>query len=159
MLFKSKFANIPVVLYYMYMKKNTRGLFSVIAVGLCLSVALVSAPTYAEEGSSDGGGSKCGDTATFFDWGCSDGSGDNQILNVLGTILNWLAVGVSVAVLIGIVYGAVMYASAGGNEAQTKKAIGIIRNAIIALILYFAMWAILQYLIPGGVFSGSGGSS
>lgn len=158
MLFKSKFANIPVVLYYMYMKKNVRGLFSVIAVGLCLSAALVSTPVYAEESSSDSG-SKCGDTATFFDWGCSDGSGDNQILNVLGTILNWLAVGVSVAVLIGIVYGAVMYASAGGNEAQTKKAIGIIRNAIIALILYFAMWAILQYLIPGGVFGSSGGSS
>lgn len=140
------------------MKKNVRGLFSVIAVGLCLSAALVSTPVYAEEGSSDSG-SKCGDTATFFDWGCSDSGDDNQILNVLGTILNWLAVGVSVAVLIGIVYGAVMYASAGGNEAQTKKAIGIIRNAIIALILYFAMWAILQYLIPGGVFGSSGGSS
>ena len=142
----------------MYMKKNVRGLFSVIAVGLCLSAALVSTPVYAEESSSDSG-SKCGDTATFFDWGCSDSGDDNQILNVLGTILNWLAIGVSVVVLIGIVYGAVMYASAGGNEAQTKKAIGIIRNAIIALILYFAMWAILQYLIPGGVFSGSGGSS
>ena len=152
MLFKSKFANIPVVLYYMYMKKNTRGLFSVIAVGLCLSVALVSTPVYAEESSSDSG-SKCGDTATFFDWGCSDGSGDNQIMNVLVTILNWLAIGVSVVVLIGIIYGAVMYASAGGNEAQTKKAIGIIRNAVIALLLYFGMWAILQYLIPGGVFS------
>ena len=142
----------------MYMKKNVRGLFSVIAVGLCLSAALVSTPVYAEESSSDSG-SKCGDTATFFDWGCSDSGDDNQILNVLGTILNWLAIGVSVVVLIGIVYGAVMYASAGGNEAQTKKAIGIIRNAIIALILYFAMWAILQYLIPGGVFGSSGGSS
>ena len=152
MLFKSKFANIPVVLYYMYMKKNTRGLFSVIAVGLCLSVALVSTPVYAEESSSDSG-SKCGDTATFFDWGCSDGSGDNQIMNVLVTILNWLAIGVSVVVLIGIIYGAVMYASAGGNEAQTKKAISIIRNAVIALILYLAMYSILQYLIPGGVFS------
>lgn len=74
-------------------------------------------------------------------------------MNVLVTILNWLAIGVSVVVLIGIIYGAVMYASAGGNEAQTKKAIGIIRNAVIALLLYFGMWAILQYLIPGGVFS------
>ena len=134
------------------MKKNVRGLFRVMAVGLCLSVALVSTPVYAEESSSDSG-SKCGDTATFFDWGCSDGSGDNQIMNVLVTILNWLAIGVSVVVLIGIIYGAVMYASAGGNEAQTKKAISIIRNAVIALILYFAMYSILQYLIPGGVFS------
>ena len=109
-----------------------------------LATLLVVAPTpvYAAE--------DCNGTATFFKWNCS--GGDNQIMSILGQILNWLAIGVSVAVLIGIVYGAVMYASAGGNEAQTKKAIGIIRNAIIALILYFAMWAILQYLIPGGVF-------
>lgn len=110
---------------------------------LATLLMVVSAPAHAAE--------DCNGTATFFKWNCS--GGDNQIMSVLGQILNWLAIGVSVAVLIGIVYGAVMYASAGGNEAQTKKAIGIIRNAIVALILYFAMWAILQYLIPGGVFS------
>ena len=109
---------------------------------LATLLMVVSVPAHAAE--------DCNGTATFFKWNCS--GGDNQIMGVLGQILNWLAIGVSVAVLIGIVYGAVMYASAGGNEAQTKKAISIIRNAIIALILYFAMWAILQYLIPGGVF-------
>ena len=109
---------------------------------LATLLMVMSAPVYAAE--------DCNGTATFFKWNCS--GGDNQIMSVLGQILNWLAIGVSVAVLIGIVYGAVMYASAGGIEAQTKKAIGVIRNAIVALILYFAMWAILQYLIPGGVF-------
>ena len=29
----------------------------------------------------------------------------------------------------------------------------IIKNAIIALILYFAMYSILQFLIPGGLFA------
>ena len=119
------------------------------------SVPVVAVETQSGDssaGADSGSSNTCGSTATFFDWGCS-GDDDNQIMNVLVTILNWLAIGVSVVVLIGIVYGAVMYASAGGNEAQTKKAIGIIRNAIIALILYFAMYSILQYLIPGGVFS------
>lgn len=94
--------------------------------------------------------SKCGETVTFFDWNCDS---EGSIMSVLGTILNWVAAGVVVVVLIGILYGAVMYASAGGKEDQVKKAIGIIRNAIIALILYFAMYALLQYLIPGGLFS------
>ena len=124
------------------MNKLTKKQSSLSLVAFTLLAAMKPTFTYAAE--------DCNGTATFFKWNCS--GGENQIMSVLGQILNWLAMGVSVAVLIGIVYGAVMYASAGGNEAQTKKAIGIIRNAIIALILYFAMWAILQYLIPGGVF-------
>ncbi len=142
------------------MKLASRFVSCLIAVLCCVLIAgsvTVNAAVVSDGGSGSGGGSsssdnKCGSTSTFFDWGCS-GDDDNQIMNVLVTILNWLAIGVSVVVLIGIVYGAVMYASAGGNEAQTKKAIGIIRNAVIALVLYFAMYSILQYLIPGGVFS------
>lgn len=96
----------------------------------------------------------CNGVETFFDWGCNDSdTGEQTLLGLLGTILNWVAIGVSVAVLGGIVYGAIMYASAGGNEAQTKKAVSIIKNAIIALILYFAMYSILQFLIPGGLFA------
>ncbi len=133
------------MLYYcVYMSKvskvESKLALSLLATSVCTQ--LFSSTVHAAE--------DCNGTATFFKWNCS--GGDNQIMSVLGQILNWLAIGVSVAVLVGIIYGAVMYASAGGNEAQTKKAIGIIRNAIIALILYFAMWAILQYLIPGGVF-------
>lgn len=133
------------MLYYcVYMSKvskvESKLALSLLATSACTQ--LFSSTVHAAE--------DCNGTATFFKWNCS--GGDNQIMSVLGQILNWLAIGVSVAVLVGIIYGAVMYASAGSNEAQTKKAIGIIRNAIIALILYFAMWAILQYLIPGGVF-------
>ena len=133
------------MLYYcVYMSKvskvESKLALSLLATSVCTQ--LFSSTVHAAE--------DCNGTATFFKWNCS--GGDNQIMSVLGQILNWLAIGVSVAVLVGIIYGAVMYASTGGNEAQTKKAIGIIRNAIIALILYFAMWAILQYLIPGGVF-------
>lgn len=93
----------------------------------------------------------CGNTETFFNWGCS-GSGE-QITPVLITIVNWLAVGVTLAVIGGIIYGAIMYTTSGGNPQQAQKAMGIIRNAFIALILYFIMWALLNWLIPGGLFS------
>ena len=97
--------------------------------------------------SSGTGNSSFDGTPTFFNWG---GGG---ITGLLATILNWMAIGVAIAVVGGIIYGAIMYTTSGGNQEQTKKSMGIIRNAIIALILYFAMWALLNWLIPGGLFS------
>jgi uncharacterized membrane protein len=88
-------------------------------------------------------------TETFFDWGCNNAG----ITGMLITILNWLAIGVAVAVLGGVIYGAILYTTAAGNAEQTKRAIGAIRNAFIALVLYFAMWAFLNWLVPGGLFN------
>jgi len=92
----------------------------------------------------------CG-TDTFFDWGCIVG-GDN-IMAVLMSILNWASIGVTLAVVGGIIYGAMQYMTAGGKADQAKKGIGIIRGAVIALVLYFAMFAIVNFLIPGGLFN------
>ena len=64
-----------------------------------------------------------------------------------------MSIGVTIAVIAGIIYGAVLYTSAGGKSDQAQKAIGIIRGAMIALLLYFAMYAILNFLVPGGLFS------
>lgn len=92
----------------------------------------------------------CNGVTTLFEWQCS---GDNGILSVAATVLNWLAVGVAAAVLIGIVYGAIIYVTATGDESKAKHGIEIIRNAVIALILYALMWSFLQFLIPGGLFN------
>lgn len=71
-------------------------------------------------------------------------------LNILAGLVGIVAVG-------GIVYGAMMYASAQDNASQVQEAIGIIRNVVIGLVLFLSMYALLQFLIPGGVFgSGSG---
>jgi len=110
------------------------GLFAMI------SLATLAAQFASADNSFDG-------TPTFFDWG------SGGIAGLLVTILNWMAIGVAIAVVGGIIYGAVMYMTSGGNQEQAKKSMGIIRNAVIALILYFAMWALLNWLIPGGLFS------
>jgi hypothetical protein len=101
------------------------------------------------------GNHNCG-TDTFFNWGCKQTKAtykEEQITPFLITILNWLAIGVTIAVIAGIIFGAVQYTTSGGNPAQAQKAIGLIRNAVIALILYFARWALLNFLVPGGLFS------
>lgn len=81
---------------------------------------------------------------TYFKWG------DNSINGVLSITLNTLAGLVGVVVVIGIVYGAILYTTASGNAAQAKKAIGIIRNALIALVMYGFFYAIMNFIIPQG---------
>ena len=93
----------------------------------------------------------CDGTPTFFNWNCNPG--EEQITPLFLTIFNFLAVGVSLAVVGGIIYGAITYMTAGGSPDRSKKGMEIIRNAVIALILYFAMFALLNYLVPGGLFS------
>jgi len=89
---------------------------------------------------------------TYFSWG------GTEIADLLKNIVNWMAIGVIVAVIGGVIYGAIMYTSSGGNPEQSKKGMDIIRNAVIALILYFAMAAILNFLVPGGSAPASGGT-
>ena len=122
-------------------KKTNRLLMAIMSVAL---LSLSSSRAYA---------AKCDGVTTLFDWQCS--GADNGILALVATFLNWMAAGVAAAVLIGVVYGAIIYATAAGDESKAKHGIEIIRNAVIALILYALMWSFLQFLIPGGLFSTS----
>lgn len=131
------------------MRKTVSGVNLIIITCLAITMSLVGGMM--STGDALAADHKCGGTKTFFDWNC-DPAQDNEIQSLLVYILNWLAVGVAAAVVGGIVYGAITIASSGGNEANTKKGIDIIRNAIIALILYFGMWSILNFIVPGGLF-------
>lgn len=91
--------------------------------------------------------SDCDGVKTFFDWGCS-GSEDNAILDMLNTVLGWAAYGVIPICVIGILIGAIMYATAGDNQANAKKGTDAIRNAAIALVIWAAARAILLFIIP-----------
>jgi len=75
-------------------------------------------------------------------------SGVWQILIIAINILTGL---VGVAALAGVVYGAVLYTSAGGNMEQTKKGMQIIGNVAIGIIAYALMYFGLNFLVPGGV--------
>lgn len=104
-------------------------------------------------------GTKTSKVTTYFNWGCS--GSQNPIQDVLKTMVGWLSAGVGLAVLGGIIYGAILYVTASGNSSQAQKAMGTIRNSIVALILYFSMYSILSWLVPGGVpalgITGGGG--
>lgn len=146
------------------MNRITRGL-AVILLGVVLSVTTLALPMTASaapasgSGSGNGGssgssGARCGTTKTFFNWNCSSTTDDdNAISDVLVQILNWAAAGVVVAVVGGLIYGAIVISSASGDQVKMKSGVSIIRNALIALVLYFLMYAGLNFVIPGGLFT------
>jgi len=49
------------------------------------------------------------------------------------------------------VYGSILYTSAGGNPEQVKKARTIFTNVVIGVVAFAGMWALLNFIIPGGV--------
>ena len=64
-----------------------------------------------------------------------------------------MTAGVGILAVAGIVYASILYASAGGNPEQTKKAMGIITNVVIGIIAYAFMFALLNFITPGGLFN------
>ena len=82
----------------------------------------------------------------------AEGYKNTGLWSILILIINILTAGVGVVALAGIVYGSILYTSAGGNQEQVKKAMGIFTNIVIGIIAFAGMWALLNFLVPGGVF-------
>lgn len=80
-----------------------------------------------------------------------DGTGEGAIIGVLSLVIQILSAGVGILAVAGIVYGAILYASAQDNSGQTQKAITVITNTVIGLLLYVFMVVIINWLVPGGV--------
>jgi hypothetical protein len=87
------------------------------------------------------GGSTKGDVSNTGIWG------------ILLLAINILSAGVGIAAVGGLVYGSILYTSAGGSPEQVKKAIGVITNVVIGIIAYALMFGALNFLIPGGLFN------
>lgn len=83
----------------------------------------------------------------------STGLNDNPIIVFLKSVLQFFAVGVGLLVTGGIVTGGIIYMTARGNAGQVEKAQEIIRNSFIGLLLFLGLFAIINFLIPGGVLT------
>jgi len=78
---------------------------------------------------------------------------DTGVWGILLVIINIMTAGIGILAVGGVIYGSILYTSSGGSAEQTKKAMGIIYNVIIGLIVYALMFSFLNYIIPGGLFS------
>lgn len=98
-------------------------------------------------------GGVCGDVdpvKTIINIGCR-GRG-NPIVDMLFAVIRVLSVGVGVVVIGSIIFAGIQYVTSAGNPNQAQAAIGRIRNTVFALILYLFAYALLNWLIPMGVF-------
>lgn len=66
--------------------------------------------------------------------------------------VNLLSALVGVAVIGSIIWGGIEYITAADNAQRLSGAKTRIRNALIALIAFFLLYAFLQWLVPGGIF-------
>lgn len=100
-------------------------------------------------------GNDCGGVETAIIKCSQSNSGDiedNGVWGLLMLVLKILTAGVGIVAVGGIVYGAILYTTAEDKADQVKKATDIITNVVIGLIAFALMWALLNFIVPGGVF-------
>lgn len=87
--------------------------------------------------------------------GASDSSNleDSGIWKLLVLIIRIMTIGVGIVAVAALTYAGFLYTTAQDSSEQTKKAKTMIASTVIGLLLYALMWSLLQYLVPGGVFS------
>lgn len=79
--------------------------------------------------------------------------GDSGLWMLLILGFNILTAGVGVVAVGAIIYAGFLYATAQDKADQTKKALDMIRNTAIGLVLFAFMFALVNFLIPGGIFT------
>lgn len=78
---------------------------------------------------------------------------ENDIYEELRNIINFLSAGVGIVVVGVIVVGGIQYASSSGDPQKTGAAKTRIAQGITGLILWLLSSVILNFLVPGGIFS------
>lgn len=96
----------------------------------------------------------CGGTQTAY-FTCTGGSsaGTSSFWQLALILLNIFTGLIAIVAVGGVVWGALRYAASQDDSSATNEAKAFIRNVILGIVLYLAMWAIMQYIIPGGIFS------
>lgn len=73
------------------------------------------------------------------------------IVKYLVIFINALSAMVGLVVVGSIIYGGIQYSSSSGDPSKASAAKDRIRNAIIALLFFLFGYALLNWLVPGGV--------
>ena len=76
------------------------------------------------------------------------GNASNPIYGYLRGIIIFLGGAIGLAVIITIIVAGIQYSSSAGNPANITKAKERLTNAVIGLVLYLFLAAILRYLVP-----------
>ena len=82
---------------------------------------------------------------------CVDNSGNGIVVNYLKTILQFLSATVGAAVVLMVVISGIQYIISNGDPSAITSAKNRLINAITALVLFVLAFAILSFVVPGGI--------
>lgn len=151
-------------------KKSYKNITSkVILTFVALSLFAFAAPAFAQDApcgdtcSTNGGQSTTAAAAPTSDANCNTSSPTqaslnaclkhNAIVNDLNVVVNVLSALVGIVVTGVIILGGVQYSMAGDTPDAVSRAKQRITNGLTALAAFLLVYAFLQWIIPGGVFS------
>lgn len=90
-----------------------------------------------------------------FNIGCLGNSypGDayNPVVDMLFALLRFLTAGVGIVVTGSIIWAGIQYSTSRGDPKSTEASIKRITNSVIALLIYIFSFAILNFIVPGGL--------
>lgn len=116
------------------------------------------APEFAEQVNKEGK-HQCGKgpkaIKVGFNFGCrgEEAPGDmNPIVDIMLAIFRFLSTGVGIVVIGSVVVAGIQYTMSRGDPQTTAAAINRVTSAVGALILYLFIFAIANFIIPGGMF-------
>lgn len=72
---------------------------------------------------------------------------DFGIATIAGTVVGYLLAFVGVIFFVLMLYGGFLWMTSRGNEEQVKKAVGILRSAVIGIIIVFASYIITRLVV------------
>jgi hypothetical protein len=139
-----------------------------LVAGFSLSLGLYSQPALAadptpnkaqienQEAKDAAGTGTCAGADTSIIKCSEDNKGDittNGVWVLLMLALNILTAGIGILAVGGIAYGAALYASSSDKPEQAKQGMMYIKNVVIGLVAYGLMYVLLNFLIPGGIFT------
>lgn len=83
---------------------------------------------------------------------CKDANDCSLVTNYLNPIINkFLAPLAALAVVIGLIWGAIGYSMSAGDASKVAEAKDRIQKALIGLVAFIFLYALLNWLIPGGL--------
>lgn len=83
---------------------------------------------------------------------CGEAGGNVALNNVLKIGVIILSIVVGIAAVGGLAWASILYSKAEENEGSVSEAKTLIQNIVVGLILYVLLVALINWLVPGGVF-------
>ena len=82
-------------------------------------------------------------------------SGLGPIQDLVFALIRFLSIGVGVILTLSIIAAGIQYTTSEGNAEATQAAKKRIQNSIIGLGVFIFAYTALQFLVPGGIFTGN----